>query len=640
MLSYNTLTTEVSLEPYTGQLLPGVVTGNGDPIKPEPEPDQPGPDQPDPDAAPLYLVDDNNNVWEMSVLEGTHLRTNELTAGIGTSFRFAEKYKDGAIDETGKVYGPFDLDPAFAVYGQKPHQIGFDTASEKVIYKELIDKNKLGTTDDGRLVRWVVTLPSDCEVEFINFDRPVSELVNTVGFADIDDSAKKARYIGVSQNYELWYRPDLQWLDFSNNIADDKMFYIGKNCSFAQEPYIEYPCTEDLSRMTGNTLSLFKMSADVFKTNVYLADDFGFYLYKDYTWATCVNAWTSATPDLLVSHNTEYTFGTQNVEQPFTPGIYTLEYNRKDNTIGLTLVKAMGDQPQPDLPPTALTLTDNNGKSWNMTVFNGTHFITEEGCGEIGTSFTIKGDNGKEYGEFQLDAAYAVYNNKPWKVGFDIASGKVIYREGIWKSGLGDLGDGTLVQWVQCLPQGCELYFFGFDKPIKDFVNTGIFENIDEVNCCARYIGVSDNYELRYWIDKGWLNFGNYISSASNKHTIIGKNASFPQSPYIEFPIVETGIYAGQNGEVCKSLALYQISADEYRTHIYLADNFGMHIYSDYNWGSYVTGWTSLNDDLVAKADGVLYYGVQNIEKAFTPGVYQIDFNKKNNTVTLTKVNE
>ena len=187
-------------------------------------------------------------------------------------------------------------------------------------------------------------------VEFANFDKSVDQLVNTAGFADITETS--ARYIGVSENFELWYRVDQGWLDFSNNIAADKMFYIGKNCSFAQAPYTDFPCQEDLSRVTGHTLSLFKISDNVFKTNVYLADDFGFYLYRDYNWGQCVNAWTSATPDVLVSNSTEYTFGTQNVQNAFTPGVYEVEYNRTANTVGITLVSAVAPEADPSISGT------------------------------------------------------------------------------------------------------------------------------------------------------------------------------------------------------------------------------------------------------------------------------------------------
>jgi hypothetical protein len=282
-----------------------------------------------------------------------------------------------------------------------------------------------------------------------------------------------------------------------------------------------------------------------------------------------------------------------------------------------------------------------------MSQFNGTHFITDEGTGEIGTSFTIAekyadgaiDETGAVYGPFDLDAAYATYNKKPWKVGFDTATSEVIYREGIWKSGLGNAGDGTLVQWVQCLPQNCELYFFEFDKPIKELVNCAIFKDIDEINCVARYIGVSDNFELRYLVENDWLTFGNWISSATNKYTLIGKNASFPQSPYTEYPIVEADIC--HSGNAFKSNRLYQVSENEYRSQIYLADNFAFHVYAGYAWPNYVTGWTSLTEDtLVAKVDGGLHYGVQNVNNAFTPGVYEVEFNKANNTVALTKVNE
>ena len=224
-------------------------------------------------------------------------------------------------------------------------------------------------------------------------------------------------------------------------------------------------------------------------------------------------------------------------------------------------------------------------------------------------------------------------------MGFDIEAGKVIYREGIWKAGLGDMGDGTFVQWVQCMPQDCEIYFFGFDKPVADLVNCAVFKDIDEVNCCARYIGVSDNYELRYRPEQGWLAFGNWISSATNKYTLIGKNASFPQSPYTEFPIIDADICYGDN--VFKSNIMYQVSESEYRSQIYLADNYAFHIYGGYAWGEYKKDWTSLSPEvLVAKADGGLYYGVQNVEKTFTPGVYELVYNKADNTVSLTKVDE
>jgi hypothetical protein len=86
---------------------------------------------------------------------------------------------------------------------------------------------------------------------------------------------------------------------------------------------------------------------------------------------------------------------------------------------------------------------------------------------------------------------------------------------------------------------------------------------------------------------------------------------------------------------------MYKVATDVYRTQIYLADNFAFHVYSGYSWGNYITGWKSLTEDtLVAKVDGGFHYGVQNVNNAFTPGVYEVEFNKANNTVALTKVNE
>ena len=647
-LKYNTSTEEVSLEPYLGPVLGGVATGDKDPDAPEqPEPEIP--DVPEPETSALYLVDNNGNAWAMSLLKDTHFVTDEATGNIGTSFRFAEKYADGQIDETGYVSEEFALDAAYAVHGKKPWKVGFDKAAGKVIYREGIWKTGLGDLGNGTFVQWVQCMPQDCEIYFFGFDKPVADLVNCAVFKDIDEVNCCARYIGVSDNYELRYRPEQGWLAFGNWIssATNKYTLIGKNASFPQSPYTEFPIVEsDISHSSNVFKSniMYQVSENEYRSQIYLADNYAFHIYGGYAWGEYKKDWTSLSPEVLVAKaDGGLYYGVQNVEKTFTPGVYELVYDKSANTVSLTLIKADGQAPAPDpepeTPPTALTLTDNNGTAWNMVVFNGSHFITEGETGNIGTSFTVKGDNGKDYGEFQLDAAYAVHGKKPWKVGFDKAAGKVIYREGIWKTGLGDLGNGTFVQWVQCMPQDCEIYFFGFDKPVADLVNCAVFKDIDEVNCCARYIGVSDNYELRYRPEQGWLAFGNWISSATNKYTLIGKNASFPQSPYTEFPIVESDISHSSN--VFKSNIMYQVSENEYRSQIYLADNYAFHIYGGYAWGEYKKDWTSLSPEvLVAKADGGLYYGVQNVEKTFTPGVYELVYNKADNTVSLTKVDE
>ena len=626
-LKYNSGTEEVSLEKYTGPTY-GVATGDRDPIapEPEPEPDQPAPDVP---AAGLYLVDAAGNVWTMASSDNTFYTTDEQTAGIGSSFTFAEKYADGAIDQTGAVYGPFDLDAAYAVYGQKPFKVSFDKAAGKVVYHEFIDGAKLANNGDGRLVRWIVTLPTNCLVEFANFDKPVAQLVNTAGFADI--KATSARYIGVSENFELWYRVDQGWLDFSNNIAANKMFYIGKNCSFPQAPYTEFPCQEDLSRVTGHTLSLFKISDNIYRTNVYLADNFGCYLYRDYNWGQCVDAWTSATPDVLVPHSPTYTYGTQNVENAFTPGVYTLEYNSEANTIGITLLYADGQEPEPVGPPTALTLTDNNGASWAMSNVSGSVFRTDEGTAAIGTSFTVVGDNGVDYGTYNLDAAYGVLSQKPFKVSFDYEAKKVYYNEFIDMSKLANNGDGRLVRWVVTLPTDCLVEFANFGKPVSQLVNTAGFADITETS--ARYIGVSENFELWYRVDQGWLDFSNNI--AANKMFYIGKNCSFPQAPYTEFPCQED--LSRVTGH---TLSLFKISDNIYRTNVYLADNFGCYLYRDYNWGQCVDAWTSATPDVLVPHSPTYTYGTQNVENAFTPGVYTLEYNSEANTVGITPVNE
>ena len=632
-LKYNSATEEVSLEKYTGPTY-GVAAGDKDPIAPEPE----IPDVPEPAEAPLYLVDEAGNAWAMSLVSGTKFVTDETTYNVGNVLKFAEKYSDGVIDESGAVYGEFNLDAAYAVYGQKPHQICFDTATQKVTYKEIVDMSKLGNNGDGRLVRWVVTLPQDCEVIFQNFEKPISEMVNLVGFADIDNIAGTARYIGVSQNYELWYRVDQGWLDFSNNIADDKLFYIGKNCSFAQSPYTEYSCTEDLSKVTGNTLSWFKMSENIFKINVYLADNFGFYLYKDYLWEQCVDAWTSATPDILVPHETTYTFGTQNVNNAFTPGVYTLTYDRAANTVAMELLKADSQEPEPETPPTNLILKDNNNNQWNMSLVSGSHYVTDEETGTIGTSFQILHPSGKQYGEYELDYAYSLHGGKkPWKIGFDLEANKVIYRVGIWRGAEAADGDGAaIIEWITRLPQNAEVFFFGFDKPVSQIVNTGIFTNIDDVNASARYVGVSDAFETWYRPTEGWLVFNNNDALSignSNNHILIGRGASFPQSPYMDCPIVGD-IFADKGAKTAKNIPLFRVGENLYKTDLYLSKDFEIQMYSNYGWVAAVTDWTS--EDVEKKSENVTWMQAKD-RSTFVEGVYTIEYDSASKIVTLTK---
>ena len=627
----------------------------------------------------LWLVDNLGFAYQMSptAQKGKYRTTADLEV-LGTSFQIVSKVtEDGAVDPTGENYGTFDT-PESGEHGL--YWVGYDVFSGELSkcldYTCVLDYTKMATDGEAK-VFWGYALLQDCRVVFLNY--PEGLKLQADRWADVEGNT--ARYTGHdNEKYEVYYLPQTDWLVLKEQWSNPVSLWVtGENASLPMSPY----CGDFAFCWFGGSANwnlswdratAVKKSDSDWEVLLYLKQNFALKLY--YTAAAWGSecAWTSTTPETLVISPLEADPETGKVDgnygnagPSFTEGLWVLKYNTSTEEVSLepylgAVLGGVGagdkdpdapEQPEPEIPDVpepevaSLYLVDNNGNAWAMSVLKDAHFVTDEATGNIGTSFRFaeKYADGKidETGyvsdEYSLDAAYAVHGKKPWKVGFDKAAGKVIYREGIWKEGLGDLGNGTFVQWVQCMPQDCEIYFFGFDKPIKDLVNCAVFKGIDEVNCCARYIGVSDNYELRYRPEQGWLAFGNWISSATNKYTLIGKNASFPQSPYTEFPITEVDICHSDN--VFKSNIMYQVSENEYRSQIYLADNYAFHVYGGYAVGEYKKDWTSLSPDvLVAKADGGLYYGVQNVEKAFTPGVYELVYNKADNTVALTKVDE
>lgn len=192
--------------------------------------------------------------------------------------------------------------------------------------------------------------------------------------------------------------------------------------------------------------------------------------------------------------------------------------------------------------------------------------------------------------------------------------------------------------WNVFLTHNCTVKFQNFDTSIADMVNLAMFDNINESNKSARYIGPdknnvpnNNNYCIQYNTTYNWINFvWNYESG----YFIIGKNSSFPHSPYLEYPLREDTI--GWN--TFNALPLNDIKDGIYRSYIYLGDNFGIHLYHGTSWGMYITDWTSGNGNtLVAHTDGNLHYGTQNTNLPFTPGIYLIEYNENTKTLTISK---
>nr|AIF26779.1 hypothetical protein [uncultured bacterium fosmid pJB92C9] len=639
-LTYNKLTKEVSLVAYTGSFC-GTIAGK----------EGPGPEPPTPGTSDLYLVNGDGSAASMELVNGTKFITKDGNVA-GSTFVFAEKLTEaGAIDWSGKVYGMkggviseiseggdyIARDPVYDVYGKTPWKVYFDTAKKELTYQEGIAKTGMGDMGDGTLVIWVLPLPHNCEFFVDGFDKALSKMVNLAVFDNIDDSKGTARYIGYSENYETYYRKDQGWLILTNNICKQQLLLIGKNASFGQEPYTEYPIIEtDIPRTPGQTLPLNRLNEDEYSSYIYMADDASFQVYTNYAWGALNNTWESDTPNLVTRENFYAKLGTD-----FVPGLYQITFNMNTNKVKLEVV-----EPEPPTPLNTLYLVNGDGSTDEMVLVEGKKFITKDG-NAVGSTFVFAEKlteagaidwSGRVYGMkkgaisqiseggdyISRDPIYDVYGKTPWKVYFDADAKEVIYQEGVAKSGMGDMGDGTLVIWVLPLPHNCEFFVDGFDKNLSEMVNLAVFDNIDDTKGTARYIGYGENYETYYRKDQGWLILTNNI--CKQQMLMIGKNASFGQSPYTEYPIIETDIPRTPG----QTLPLNRLTEDTYSSYIYMADDASFQIYTNYAWGALNNTWESTTPNLVTRENFYAKLGTD-----FVPGLYQVTFNNTTNEVTL-----
>lgn len=530
----------------------------------------------------LYLVDSNGKVWQMSptATKGSYRTEGELT-GLGSSFSIVSKLnEDNTIDNSGKVW-TFDT-PDTGEYGIK--WIAFNQFTEQMS-KMLdltipIDFSKMAN-DQGNSVFWSFQLVQDCRVVFLNF--PDGTLPQSDRFADVEKNT--ARYTGHTGNqFEIYYIPDTKWFIIKEQyIATDVLWVTGMNASLPMSPYCEkHPLNWFASGVDVSyaTASCIRTGEGKFSTLLYLKENFAIKIYDGWSWGNELQ-WESTTPEtLVISEMAETEDGKLdgnygNAGASFSEGLYMLNYNKASRKA--SLVRYTG------------------------TVLGG------------------------------LETGVADPDPKPIDPTPDPEPqpGEAIVLD---KSGMADQKDGTLVRWVLELEQNCTVKFENFDAPIAEMVNLAIFDNIDETAKTARYIGVSEKYEVWYRTEQKWLIFTNNI--AAENYLLIGRNASFPQKPYTEFPIIDSDIQPSK----AQALPLNKVADGIFRSYIYLADDFAFHLYAGNSWGNYQKGWKSGSEDfLVAHEDGNLFYGTQNINKSFTPGVYLVEYNKTTNTMTLSK---
>ncbi len=201
------------------------------------------------------------------------------------------------------------------------------------------------------------------------------------------------------------------------------------------------------------------------------------------------------------------------------------------------------------------------------------------------------------------------------------------------KNAMATVDDSRTAVWSFKLQKGNIVNFANFDANVSEMLNLAVFTDIDDKNHTARYIGADQDYEVYYLTTQKWILLtSNYLQA--DRWQLIGQNCSFAQSPYTEYPLIDSTIspVTGQ------ALPLNKVSEGIFRAYIYLADNFAIHLYAGTAWGNLVKNWTSGSPDyLVAKADGNLYYGVQDVTKTFTPGIYLVEYNKTENKITFSK---
>ena len=149
-------------------------------------------------------------------------------------------------------------------------------------------------------------------------------------------------------------------------------------------------------------------------------------------------------------------------------------------------------------------------------------------------------------------------------------------------------------------------------------------------------MGVSDAFETWYRPAEGWLIFNNndvLSKNNQNNHILIGRGASFPQSPYLDKPITGN-IDAGIGAKTVINVPLFRVGENLYRTDLYLSKDFEVQMYSNYAWAANLTDWTS--EDVEKKSENVTWMQAKD-KSTFVEGIYTIEYDSSAKTVTLIK---
>lgn len=308
----------------------------------------------------LFLVDNNNVVYNMTKKDEGKFVTSDDITNLGNSFKYAENVIQGEIDWTQRVWGHVDGHVALIsqVTGDNipvPDSegfgliwLGFDAKKlsvEKMInFIVNLDLNSMAD-DSSNKVFWNMEMHRDCKVTFANYPKNANEMVQCDRFDFFDGNT--ARYTGQTNNWEVYYIPSTSWIvvkDFWNVTGTDGCLWItGENAGLPMQPYCQIPINwfANGAEIPTSAISCVKGTDDLWYATAYFKANFGFKIYDGYSWANELQ-WTSVTPETLritpmeedpETHAVDGNYGV--ASDTFVEGLYTFFYNPDTQEAGL-----------------------------------------------------------------------------------------------------------------------------------------------------------------------------------------------------------------------------------------------------------------------------------------------------------------
>ena len=623
MIRFNKITGEASMERFTGTI---PTVSNGEAPGPGPGPG------PDPTGDGCYLVDvDASAAWEMTEdenKEGLFVSPDLATVVLGDNLKIVSAVKDGAVAEGATEYASFTKDPVYKEFSKNVWKIAYNKPRNEYYYK--VDVWAPAGTGEDEVVTWVLPAPKNSEFNFLGFTGKVSEMVNKAIFSEINDAAGTARYIGVGSNYEVHYNAVNKWLFFNALWGGDTKDYlvIGNNASFPQAPYTDYPLHDDFAthNTCGGILHLNQVSKGVFQSYIYVKPNFNLYIYGSISWGDIVNGWTSATPSVCVLDTSWEGFNQIRAGADLTEGLYLLEYDSNTKKVSMTS--------ESTVEPAELILEDGDGHSWPMPlVSEGVYCTGDLYSSTVGESLRIaRTAGGPAYVEFTKDPVYKEFSKNVWKIAYNKPKNEYYYKVDVWAPA--GTGEDEVVTWVLASPKNSEFNFLGFTGKVSEMVNKAIFSDIDDAAGTARYIGVGSNYEVHYNAVNKWLFFNALWGGDTKDYLVIGNNASFPQSPYTEYPLHDDFATHNTCGGI---LHLNQVKKGVFQSYIYVKPNFNLYIYGSISWGDIVNGWTSATPSVCVLDTSWEGFNQIRAGADLTEGVYLLEYNANTQKVSMTR---